>query len=149
GTGPQGSPRGLSTPAQIGSIGANNNGRLGTIQRPTKAMGIWGEDMNTDPPGSAITYTTQGSPPNRKFIVQWKNIRAYYDPSVTTTLNFQLRLYEATNTVEYRYGPVNAGTFGGSDAGAMIGVKDDLGGDYHYYDIAKGGTGTASEVVTN
>ncbi len=149
GAGQRGTERGLSTSAQIGSIGANNNGRLGTIQRPTKALGVWWEDLNTDIVSSSVTYTTLGSSPNRKFIVQWKNMRAYYEASTTTTVNFQARLYEGTNVVEYHYGPIGVGTFGGSDAGAMIGMKDYLGGDYHYYDIAKGGTGTASEVTTN
>lgn len=144
GTGAAGSVRGLSTAGQIGPIGANENGRLGTVQHPTKVLGPWWEDMNTDPAGSAITYATIGSTPNRIFVVQWKNIRAYYDAGTTTLLNFQLRLYETSNTIDFVYGPRTLGTYNGD--GGMLGMKDNIGGDYHYYDIAAHGTGTASQV---
>ena len=41
-----------------------------------------------------------------------------------------------------------AGTFGGSDIGAMIGMKDFLGGDYRYVDFYTGLTGPAGDVTT-
>jgi hypothetical protein len=150
GTGTPGSLYGLSTSGQIGPIGANENGRMGTTQHPTKVLGLWWDDMSTDPPGSSVTYTTQGLTPTRTFVVQWKDIRAYYDAGSTTTLlNFQLRLHEGTNIAEYDYGSITAGTFGGSDIGAMVGTKDEYGGDYHYFDFATMKTGLASEVTTN
>jgi photosystem II stability/assembly factor-like uncharacterized protein len=140
GTGTSGSLRGLSTSDQIGAIGANENGRFGTPQRPTKALAVWLDDLNTDAAGSQITYTTLQSAPDRIFVVQWKNIRAYYSSSTTTTLiNFQVRLYETSNMIELNYGPVTLGTFGGTDTGAMIGLKDHFGGNYHIYDIAGNG----------
>jgi photosystem II stability/assembly factor-like uncharacterized protein len=152
GTGAPGSLRGLSTDGQIGAIGANENGRMGTTLHPTKVLGPWWEDMTTDYPGStaAITSTVTGTTPNRVFTVQWKDMLAYYDYSMTTTrINFQIHLYESSNVIEYCYGPVIAGTFGGSDAGAMLGMKDYIGGDYRYYDIPRLGTGLATDVTTN
>ena len=47
------------------------------------------------------------------------------------------------------YGPVQAGTLAGSDLGAMMGVKDHVGGNYHFYDLALGGSGTADQGITN
>jgi hypothetical protein len=82
------------------------------------------------------------------FVVQWKNVQAYFDVSTTTRLNFQIRLHEATNIIEYNYGPVAAGTFSGSDIGAMVGLNDHISGNYHFYDIALGGTGTASQGIS-
>ncbi|MGA9115772.1 MAG: hypothetical protein WB626_03260 [Bacteroidota bacterium] len=146
GAGLRGSERGLSTEAQIGL--GNQNGSLFSPSRPTKTLGVWWEDLNTTGGGS-ITYTTEGTAPARVFVVQWKNMLAYYDPVTTTTrINFQLRLNETGNTAEYRYGPVVPGTFGGADIGAMMGMKDHLGGNYHFYDIALGGTGTAAQGIT-
>lgn len=150
GTGTQGSLYGLSSNAQIGSIGANENGRLATIQHPLKTVGPWWDDLNTDPAGSAVTYQTLQSAPDRIFVVQWKNVRAYWDPGLTTTLvNFQLRLHETSNIIDCIYGPVIPGTFAGSDIGAMTGMKDHFGGDYHYLDFATGGTGLAADVSTD
>jgi len=82
-------------------------------------------------------------------IIQWKNMRAYYDPATTTRVNFQVRLYEASNIIEYHYGPVVRGTFIGGDIGAMIGFKDHIGGDYHFYDIAGNGIESAGDIVTD
>ena len=149
GIGNDGTLRGLSTPTQIGNIGANNNGRLASTERPTKALGPWWEDLNTDPTG-VVGYKVEGSAPNRVVIVQWKDMRAYWDPSTTTTrVNLQIRLYETTNIIEYHYGPVVQGTFSGGDIGAMIGVKDHIGGDYHYYDIYAGQSGLAGDITTD
>lgn len=151
GTGSIGSERGLSSGQQIGSIGANENGRLAGTARPNKALGPWWEDLNPEDsrnPGQVSCMTT-GTSPNRVFIIQWKNMRAYFDQSVTTRVNFQVRLYETSNLIEYHYGSVVRGTFGGGDIGAMIGFKDHIGGDYHFYDIAAGGMGLAGEIVTD
>ncbi len=146
GSGAAGSERGLSTTAQIGL--GNENGRLFSTARPTKALGLWFEDLNTSG-GGAITYATHGTAPNRVFIVQWKNMLAYYDPVTTTTrINFQLRLNEETNIAEFCYGPVVAGTLAGGDLGAMTGVKDHVGGNFHFFDFALGGTGTADDGIT-
>ncbi len=146
GTGTRGTERGLSTAAQLGL--ANQNGTLFSTARPTKTLAPWLEDLMADG-SSAISYTTIGTAPRRIFIVQWKNMLAYYDNVLTTTrVNFQLRLLEGTNIIEYHYGPVAAGTFAGSDIGAMVGMKDHLGGDYHFMDFVLGGTGTAGEGIT-
>ncbi|MFN0157201.1 MAG: FlgD immunoglobulin-like domain containing protein [Bacteroidota bacterium] len=146
GTGVRGSERGLSTAGQLGL--ANQNGTLFSTARPTKTLAPWLEDLSADG-SSAVTYATIGAAPHRIFIVQWKNILAYYDDVLTTTrVNFQLRLLEGTNILEYHYGPVAAGTFAGSDIGAMVGMKDHLGGDYHFMDFFLGGTGTAGQGFT-
>jgi photosystem II stability/assembly factor-like uncharacterized protein len=149
GIGTDGSEFGLSTPTQIGNIGANENGRLGGTSRPSKALGPWWEDLNANSSGN-LSYKTEGNAPNRVFTFQWKNILAYYDQSTTTTrVNFQVRLYETSNKIEFCYGKVIPGTFAGGDIGAMIGFKDHIGGDYHFYDIAAGGPGTQATLVTN
>jgi photosystem II stability/assembly factor-like uncharacterized protein len=149
GTGTAGTERGVSTSGQLGCCGANQNGTLGATDRPTKAVGAWWEDLSMDVAGASVKYQSTGITPSRVFTVQWKNMRAYYDAGLTTTIiNFQVRLHESTNEIDISYGPVTAGTFGGSDIGAMIGMKDVLGGDYRYVDFYTGLTGLAGDVTT-
>ncbi len=144
GTGVAGTERGVSTTNQLGQVGANENGRMASTSRPTKALGPWWEDLNPEG-GGTVSYKVLGQEPNRVLIIQWKNMRAYWDPQTTTRVNFQVRLYETSNLIEYRYGDVARGTFIGSDLGAAIGFKDHFGGDYHFYDIAVGGIAPVSE----
>jgi len=147
-----GSERGLSTSAQIGAIGANQNGSLASTSRPTKALGPWWEDLNTDQSGltGTVRYETIGSSPDRILVIQWSNMRAYWDATTTSTrVSFQVMLYETSNKIEFIYGPVQEGSFAGQDIGASIGMKDHIGGDYHFYDIPGGGILPASDVVTD
>ncbi|MCF6270029.1 MAG: T9SS type A sorting domain-containing protein [Melioribacteraceae bacterium] len=149
GIGTAGTERGVSTASQIGTIGANENGRMAGTARPTKALGPWWEDLNGDGDGK-VRYSTVGTSPNRVFVTQWEHMRAYWDPNATTArVNFQVRLYESTNTIEYCYGNVETGTFGGSDIGASIGFKDHIGGDYRFYDIIAGESLPAGDVITD
>ncbi|MDI6766393.1 MAG: T9SS type A sorting domain-containing protein [Bacteroidota bacterium] len=143
GMGEIGTIRGLSSAGQLGMYFKYV---LGSNEKPTKVLAPWNTDLDTRNTEGVISYTTQGSAPNRIFIVQWKHM-PYYDGGTTLHLNFQIKLYETTNIAEYCYGTVEAGTFSGS--GASMGLKDYVGGDFRYYDISQGGTGYASNVKTD
>ncbi len=153
GDGNDGTERGVSTLTQIGLYGAGENGRMAKKNRPTKALGPWWEDLSADSDniegGGSMGIATLGSSPNRVFVVEWKDMLAYYDADNTTTrVSFQVRLYENNNVIEFHYGPVQFGFFGGADVGASIGFKDHIGGNYHFYDIARGGLGTRETIET-
>ncbi len=143
GMGEIGTLRGLSSEGQLGLYFKYV---LGSNEKPTKVLAPWNTDLDTRNTEGVISYTSQGSTPNRIFIVQWKHM-PYYDGGTTLHLNFQIKLYETSNIAEYCYGAVEAGTFSG--AGASMGLKDYIGGDFRYYDISQGGTGYASNVKTN
>lgn len=51
---------------------------------------------------SPISYAVTGSSPNRICKIQWKNAGFHYD--TTSTINFQMWLYETTNVVEVHIG---------------------------------------------
>ena len=144
GIGMSGSLRGLSTPQQIG--GYFNAAARVDVERPTKALGPWWADLNTGSSGQ-ITYKTLGTAPNRVFVVQWKNVLAYYDPSTTTLLNFQVRLSESSNFIDFCYGPLVMGTYP-SGAGATIDMKDYIGGDYRYYDVYSRAVGPMGAITS-
>jgi hypothetical protein len=52
---------------------------------------------------SPISYETSGSAGSRILKIQWKNAGFHYD--TTSTINFQMWLYETTNIVEVHIGP--------------------------------------------
>lgn len=54
--------------------------------------------------GSQIMYVTTGVFPNRILTVQWKGIKRYNIVGATSNLNFQIKLYETSNTISFIYG---------------------------------------------
>lgn len=63
------------------------------------AISALGVDLKSN--GSAITYKTIGSAPNRVFVVQWTNAERDAEDG---DFNFQIRLNETSNTVNISYG---------------------------------------------
>ncbi len=61
--------------------------------------------INEDLQGSStgvISYDTIGTAPNRVLVVQWANWAFY--PTTSDTMNFQIRLHETSNVIEFAYG---------------------------------------------
>jgi uncharacterized repeat protein (TIGR01451 family) len=55
--------------------------------------------------GAELMSKVEGTAPDRVFIVQWKNYRSWASPlPIGDSYNFQIRLYETSNVVEYAYG---------------------------------------------
>ena len=55
--------------------------------------------------GSRLEYATVGTAPDRVLVVQWTNYRKR--GNVGDAFNFQIRLYEGSNNIEFVYGPVS------------------------------------------
>lgn len=102
---------------------------------PSTVLAPWWDDLNADG-ASTISYLTSGTSPNRVFTAEWKNILAY-SSGATARLNFQVRLYESSNIIEFCYGTVVAGTHNASE-GASIGIKDCTGGPGNFVETAYG-----------
>lgn len=93
--------------------------------------------LNTDLEAgtSATEYrvATTGVAGSRITTIQWKNVSdkaraaSPTDPTVVpkqfATLNFQVRLYEGTNAIEFGYGPATASTFTATNTALSIGLK--------------------------
>ncbi len=84
--------------------------------------GLRAQDMTVlGGPISSLRITTIGTAPNRVCVVQWKDFRANYSyDGDKNRINFQIRLNEADNSVEVRYGYMKWG--------ASLGVQVGLGG---------------------
>ena len=87
---------------------------------------------------TAISYITTGIAPNRVFTAEWKHLLSFYT-GATARLNFQLKIYESTNVIEFYYGNVESGTHYG-DESASIGVEDATGGPGHFIEATTGST---------
>ncbi len=108
---------------------ANPSNLFGTILKSVIAP--WWGDLYVDCDAS-IQYTTTGTAPNRVFTAQWQNIRYDGDSSsISQRLNFQVKLYETTNIIEFIYGS-NTGTASSTSSRTAIGISNSVGGSGNY-----------------
>jgi hypothetical protein len=99
---------------------------------------LW-DDLQCD----AMTYTTTGSAPNRVFTAQWAN--AMWDWYGNPGQNFQVKLYETSDKIEFIYGPLITP----NDPSATIGINMAPGGSGNFYSITPGPTFSYSTTVEN
>lgn len=87
---------------------ANASGRcLSTTTSTAKNNVVSAFNMDLQATGySSFGIKRLGTAPNQLFVVQWKNVRRYASSAGSDTINFQIRFYETTNMVEYRYGNI-------------------------------------------
>lgn len=124
------------------------NVNLFTTSTPNSTLAPWFDDLNVD--GSAVlSYKTTGTSPNRIFTVEWKNVLTYRNQA-TARINFQVKLFEGSNIIEFHYGSLSAGTHSGNES-ASIGIEDVTGGSGHFIEATTGSmtTGVTNLVSTN
>lgn len=56
-----------------------------------------------DPENGSISYKTEGSAPNREFVIQYHNFRLGTQATTTAKMNFQIRLQETSNRIRFVY----------------------------------------------
>jgi hypothetical protein len=121
-----------------------SNNLCGTTSGENPMFAPFWDDLNTLNGGN-IQYTTQGSAPNRIFIVQFTDVH-YFSGSGTVT--DQLKLYENGDKIEFIYGPA----IDNASASGSVGESDTLGGSGHVYSLTPGatcGATTYSQTVCN
>jgi hypothetical protein len=99
---------------------------------------LW-DDLQCD----AMTYTTTGTAPNRVFTAQWAN--AMWDYDGVPSQNFQVKLYETSDKIEFIYGALTTP----NNPGATIGINMAPGGANNFYSITPGPTFSYSTTVEN
>jgi len=80
--------------------------------------------LNADLLGSAgdtIRYLTSGTAPNRVFAVEWCHFG--FHPYGNNEMNFELKLFESSNKVEFAYQPISTATFASIQVG-LLGQSD-------------------------
>jgi len=92
---------------------------------------------------SSVTTDVLGTAPNRVFVIQYNDV-GIYPSSSAWRLNFQIRLYETTNIIEFSYGGTTPGT---ETFTASIGLKGAVGGPGNFIDATTGSTTTANNSI--
>ncbi|NTW33844.1 MAG: T9SS type A sorting domain-containing protein, partial [Bacteroidetes bacterium] len=77
--------------------------------------------------GSELSYELIGTAPNRVLVVQWENFRRYDIES--ENYNFQIRLYETTNIVEFVYGSFTVNYTGFTNP--QVGLRGETNSDFN------------------
>lgn len=104
----------------------------------------WWGDLKLDSSAS-IQYSLTGTAGSRVLTIEWVNYPDLYN-SASYRLNFQVKLYEGTNLVEFIYGN-KAGT--GSGNFAYIGIKNGIGGTGNFMDGVSGSTTVVTSYNSN
>ncbi len=89
---------------------------------PNNLIAVFWDDHFT-PGGGTIYYETQGTAPNRKFIVEWYQVPHISDPNSVFT--YELILFEGSNAILFQYLDMTGALGNGSSA--TIGIEDSLG----------------------
>jgi PKD repeat protein len=118
---------------------ATDNAYLFTATAPNTTLAPWFDDLGIGTGGNKGTmdYKIDGFAPNRIFTVEWLNWRPYYTGANTSRLNFQLKLYETTNVIEFQYGTITNSGHNPLE-GASIGIEDATGGSGHFIEATTG-----------
>ncbi|MGE5683042.1 MAG: choice-of-anchor D domain-containing protein, partial [Bacillota bacterium] len=82
------------------------------------AAPLW-DDLAVGATATDVTYLSEGSAPNRIFTVEWKNVK-WNKTTTAANAQFQVKLYEGSNKIEFCYGPMSAPAAGS----ASIGLSD-------------------------
>lgn len=109
------------------------NSSLGTTTGPNATLAPWWDDLSS----SSVQSLTTGSPGSQVFTIQWVSLSRF--SGSTRTINFQVKLYETTNVIEFWYGTISGTNANGSALeSASIGVENQTGGPGNFIDAVSG-----------
>ncbi len=106
---------------------------------------LW-DDLNVRTADTAeIRYETQGTAPNRFFVVQWTKARWNFSSSSGTFQDFQIVLSEADMSIGFVYGTTNTP----NNPSASIGINGNSTGSTSFLSVTPGGPATVSSTSAN
>ncbi len=77
------------------------------LAKDTSMLFAFGQDLFAGTNAAEFRYEISGSPGSQVCTIQWKNVKDKLQASIGglwDTINFQIKLYETTNVIEYVYG---------------------------------------------
>ncbi len=95
--------------------------------------------------GGSISTNLEGEEGSHIFTIQWKDARFYGSAFNDTHLNFQIKLFENGDTINYVYGDLNFQ----AGKSTSIGIIDSTGGADHFISVTPGDPATISTTVAN
>ncbi len=111
------------TPSGLGSVLSVNSDEVAPAVLINRIAGL-NDDLAAQT-GSSLRIQTIGNAPNRICVIQWLNCRRWSQEG--SNINFQIKLYETTNNVEFVYG---TNTFT-SDTSCQVGLRSVLSTDFN------------------
>ena len=97
-----------------------------TLSTQTLILGALWDDLKTNDGNGHVAYQLTGASPNQVLTVEFKNMKWYY--STTNLVNFQIKLYQGTNQIEFIYGAMDNNP--GTSASASIGLSGAVAGNF-------------------
>ncbi|MHB1083580.1 MAG: DUF6701 domain-containing protein [Thiobacillus sp.] len=98
-----------------------------------RTMRVYGADLDPTPSGAAgvcptatcyVSYATEGTAPNRRFVVTWVNVPEWGSSTRTGSFNLQVILEEATSEFVYQFGTSSHPTGGAAQIGWQLTTTD-------------------------
>ena len=88
----------------LDGVDYSNDGIPDTLD-PDMYLAPWWDDLRIENQGTAdvVSYKTEGTNPNRLCTVEWYSVTKR-DGDADDYHNFQVKLFESTNTIEFHYG---------------------------------------------
>ena len=108
-----------------GSYGSDATNNLSTGTPRPRLAPLW-DDLQVSSTGS-VNYQLTGTAPNRVLTVEWKQMEWYYTQT-GDVISFQVKLFETSNQVEFRY---LQGAVAASATSASIGIAGLTSGQFY------------------
>ncbi|NDP48368.1 MAG: LamG domain-containing protein [Sulfuriferula multivorans] len=98
-----------------------------------RTMRVYGTDLDPTSSGAAgicpaatcyVSYATEGTAPNRRFVATWVNVPEWGSSTRTGSFNLQVVLEETTNEFVYQFGASNHPTGGSAQIGWSLTTTD-------------------------
>lgn len=105
-----------------------NSAPYNLLNTHTLVMGALWDDLATTYNDSSVSYKLTGTAPNQMLTIQFQNLNWYFGASPQNLVNFQIRLSQTSNRVEFVYGLL--GNAPGASASASIGISGEVSGDF-------------------
>ncbi len=101
-----------------------SNGTLPSVEDPNALIAVYWDDLDPSA-GGVIRYLAEGTAPDRRLTVEWRDVPYFASPAAAT---FQVTLYELDQHMELRYLQVESGDpFHDRGGSATIGLEDEEG----------------------
>lgn len=108
---------------------------------------IMGRDLEASDAvaGSTITYQLTGTSPNQVFTVEWLDAQRYGTNYDGELLDFQIKLYEGTDIIEFVYGPMTGSSYA-SAVHPQVGLRGASNSDFTVRETTTDWSATVSGV---
>ncbi|MBC7553193.1 MAG: hypothetical protein H7257_04375 [Taibaiella sp.] len=105
---------------------------------------LYWDDLTGTNAGNNVYYTTTGTSPNRVFTIEWSSWNTLNQPGNARKSNFQIKLYETSNVVQFCYGLFGTNT---TTSTASIGIANSA-SDYKSLATVAATTASSSTFTT-